>query len=727
MRGSQFITALLTLLLSIMLSQHLWAGQAEQLFCEALYQEIGLGNLEAAIAAYEKVIAGHSDNAAIAAKALLRIGLCAEKLGRTKEALKTYNKLITDYPNQPEAEQARKRLEALGAKREGEKISQAVRLEHRSTNSEINKYRVQVKILSGVALNQNVVDVSADMKFLLETVTKGSVSAKISDCSLKLFVNEKEKVNTQSWLPLEKAGGKGNIDRYKGARVSGADLMAGLESYLKKDYGVQITLADIISTAWIGFPEEELQPGQFWFNSLQRFSPERLITKYTLSGIKRYKNRDCAVITSSSEQKAFAVSIGDSKEMDYQLTESGTIYWEYQLGALVECKTDVEIKGEIRHSVGNEKRIIANTGLKISLLIERVGPDRRYSSPENTLRELIDALNKKDKERYSVCFARDYQQSFQKFPEAQDFLDSYFRMPGTLMIGYTIPSYEIRGFDDKENYLEVRQTVKFDYNGETKDEEKYYFLREGDKWLLEPFPLMDSSRYFKLRLRELGIALEFLIEAINKRDLLLWFQCMASPVRNKLAKMEPAELQDYFNKQWFPSQITDYSIGKQYRASLSEEDAMFGNAENFAVDWIKRTFPNEREVLGTTRCTMVVDGGSWWVLKLETFDLSISPKDISLTRAEDGRLLIAVKMHNNGNVSVADVDVKFFLGNPEEGGTLIGQGGLAIEPNSSAVEAIPWDVGDGEYEVFVIVDPDDKIKEINEENNRASKVVKVAE
>lgn len=481
MRGSQFTTALSMLLLFIVLPQCLWAGQVEQSFCEGLYQEIGLGDLEAAIAAYEKVIAEHPNNVTIVAKAQLRIGLCYEKLRRTKEALEAYNNLVSVYTNQPEAEQARQRLEALGAKKEGEKISQVIRLEHKFTDNEINKYSVRIKISLYVTRDApDNLEVSADMKFLLETTTNrdGGMSVRISDCSLKLLVNEEEKVNTQSWLPLENIGDHGFIGRYKGADMDAVemgriDLMVGLESYLKQDYGVQISLTDIISTAWIRFPEEELQPGQFWFNSLQRFSPEKLITKYTLSGVERYKDEDCTIIASSSDQKGFSVPIGDSKEMDYQFTENGTIYWAHQLGALVECKTDVAIESEISRRTGDAKVVSTDLSrLKINVVIERIGPDRKYSSLENTLRELIDALNKKDKERYYDCFAKSNQQLFKEYPETQDFLNNYLRLPGKLMIGYTVPSYEIVDSGRKlgRNYLRVRQVTKFDYNGKTKGE-----------------------------------------------------------------------------------------------------------------------------------------------------------------------------------------------------------------------------------------------------------------
>jgi len=723
MRRSQFITALLMLLLSIILPQGIWAGQAEQLFCEGLYQEVGLGDLEAAIAAYKKVIAKHPDNVAIAAKAQLRIGLCDEKLRRTKEALEAYNKLVSAYPNQPEAEQAQKRLEALGAKKQGEKISQAIRLEHKFTNDEINKYNVRIKY--DMEVPAKGLEVSADMTFLLNTETRGeNITTRISDCSLKLLVSDEEKVNTQSWLPLEKSGGKGTIKRHEGAQVSGTDLMAGLESYIKKYYGAQINLADIISIAWIRFPEQELQPGQSWSNSLQRFLPEKLITKYTLSGIERYKDKDCAVIAYSSDQRGSAVPIGDSKVMNYHLTEKGTIYWAHQLGVLVECKTDVAVEAQL---LPDPSYPVIH--LKISLVIERVGPDRRYSSPENTLRELIDALNKKDKERYYACFAKGHQQLFQEFPETQDFLNSYLNMPGKLMIGYTIPSYEIVESGPK---IEVKQIVKFEDNGETKEEREYYsFRREGDKWLFDPFLLLsDSFHKFPDNVFRL------LIRAINKRTPFLWLQCMASPVRNKLAKMNPMELQDYFNEQWskFPFRITEHRVGLQMSSNVLPAEypdgpAMPESVVYVSVDLLKRVSSNKTKIVDRMVFTMVEEhGGLLWVFSLERqkIDLAISSEDIFLTRKDDGSLLIAIKIHNNGNIYVPHVDAKYFCGNPEEGGILIGQGGLdAIQPGISEVKAIPWKVEDGEYEVFVIVDPENEILEMNEDNNRASRVVKV--
>jgi len=68
------------------------------LFQKALAKERAEGNLEEAIALYQKVIEESKDES-LAAKAQLRIGICYEKLGK-QEAEKAYQKVIDKYPHQ---------------------------------------------------------------------------------------------------------------------------------------------------------------------------------------------------------------------------------------------------------------------------------------------------------------------------------------------------------------------------------------------------------------------------------------------------------------------------------------------------------------------------------------------------------------------------------------------------------------------------------------------------
>ena len=89
------------------------AQSAEVLLGAALHQEEVEGNLEAAIRTYKKILAEFPDNRPIAARALLQMGRCYEKLG-TDEARRAYERLVRDYADQSEAAAlARTRLAAL--------------------------------------------------------------------------------------------------------------------------------------------------------------------------------------------------------------------------------------------------------------------------------------------------------------------------------------------------------------------------------------------------------------------------------------------------------------------------------------------------------------------------------------------------------------------------------------------------------------------------------------
>lgn len=86
---------------------------AEALLGAALHQEEVEGNLEAAIETYKKILSEYPNNRPVAAKALLHIGQCYEKLGKD-EARKAYERLVSDYADQSEqAKVARARLAIL--------------------------------------------------------------------------------------------------------------------------------------------------------------------------------------------------------------------------------------------------------------------------------------------------------------------------------------------------------------------------------------------------------------------------------------------------------------------------------------------------------------------------------------------------------------------------------------------------------------------------------------
>ncbi len=88
--------------------------QPEVLLQAAMNTELVKGDLEAAIQQYKKILAAHAGNRAIAAKALVRMGHCYERLGNA-EAQQAYQRVMREFPDQSEAAaEARTRLTALG-------------------------------------------------------------------------------------------------------------------------------------------------------------------------------------------------------------------------------------------------------------------------------------------------------------------------------------------------------------------------------------------------------------------------------------------------------------------------------------------------------------------------------------------------------------------------------------------------------------------------------------
>jgi Tol biopolymer transport system component len=88
-------------------------GDGEKRLQAAIHKEVVQGDLKAAIDLYKEIAANNGGDRNVTAKALLHLAGCYQKLGR-EEARKTYEELITDYPDQQEeVKLARTRLAAL--------------------------------------------------------------------------------------------------------------------------------------------------------------------------------------------------------------------------------------------------------------------------------------------------------------------------------------------------------------------------------------------------------------------------------------------------------------------------------------------------------------------------------------------------------------------------------------------------------------------------------------
>jgi beta-lactamase regulating signal transducer with metallopeptidase domain len=105
-------------------------------------------------------------------------------------------------------------------------------------------------------------------------------------------------------------------------------------------------------------------------------------------------------------------------------------------------------------------------------------------------------------------------------------------------------------------------------------------------------------------------------------------------------------------------------------------------------------------------------------------DVWITPKDITVFDGDYCRFLGAT-IHSKGKGSIPQVSASFYLGDPDKGGKLIGEGGLGMKAGATATEAIPWDAAPGKYEIFVVLDREKKVDEAERSNNRASATITI--
>jgi hypothetical protein len=102
------------ILLSMALCVALAAQNAQELYQRGLAQEHANGNLNEAIKLYSQAAKTAGTNRALAAKALIRVASCEEKLGHQAEAAAAYAEVVRAYPEQrAEASIAQDRLNQL--------------------------------------------------------------------------------------------------------------------------------------------------------------------------------------------------------------------------------------------------------------------------------------------------------------------------------------------------------------------------------------------------------------------------------------------------------------------------------------------------------------------------------------------------------------------------------------------------------------------------------------
>jgi len=115
-------------------------------------------------------------------------------------------------------------------------------------------------------------------------------------------------------------------------------------------------------------------------------------------------------------------------------------------------------------------------------------------------------------------------------------------------------------------------------------------------------------------------------------------------------------------------------------------------------------------------------------------DLSVNTTDITFNNTnptENETVLINTTVHNLINVTVKNITVQFYDGDPDVNGTQIGSNQTisSISPLGQKIVNINWQADLGTSQIFVIVDPplatNGSIEEWNENNNEANKSIAV--
>lgn len=108
-------------------------------------------------------------------------------------------------------------------------------------------------------------------------------------------------------------------------------------------------------------------------------------------------------------------------------------------------------------------------------------------------------------------------------------------------------------------------------------------------------------------------------------------------------------------------------------------------------------------------------------------DLLINPGNISFSNTnpdENETIRINATIHNIGGRDASNVVVSFWDGLPEIG-SYLGNDTISVNANSSSLAQIEWNITLGYHTIWIVVDPDNLIPELDETNNNASKNISI--
>ena len=109
----------------------------------------------------------------------------------------------------------------------------------------------------------------------------------------------------------------------------------------------------------------------------------------------------------------------------------------------------------------------------------------------------------------------------------------------------------------------------------------------------------------------------------------------------------------------------------------------------------------------------------------DAVDIAIEDGNLMVREVRGGAFRAEIMIHNGGSSTIPRFRVNFFAGDPDEDGRLLATHGAGpIAPGEAWVEYNPGlKLGRGEDTISVVVDPDNRVQESNEKNNKASQTI----
>lgn len=154
----------------------------------------------------------------------------------------------------------------------------------------------------------------------------------------------------------------------------------------------------------------------------------------------------------------------------------------------------------------------------------------------------------------------------------------------------------------------------------------------------------------------------------------------------------------------------------------------FAGGKLFVKAWSSASWNNLREEWNNKRCVRALDVSDAYATYESPFakaDIAVGDENLEVTIQPDGRFKARIRIDNEGSAKTPEFGVYFYAGDPDKDGRhLKTHYAGPIRPGEHWAEYNPrLELKPGEDTIFVIVDPDNKVAESDEMNNKASKKI----